>query len=105
MGKGWFGPKTIGWGVTAKSWQGWLVTIALVVLIAISVRWLGPALSEMSGVDRVFVTPLIASLAMSLSSILVVANALRLDAGRAVASAEVAPRPTGRLVVADEPGE
>lgn len=60
MGKGWFGPKTIGWGVTAKSWQGWLVTIALVVLIAISVRWLGPALSEMSGVDRVFVTPLIA---------------------------------------------
>jgi Cu2+-exporting ATPase len=52
-----------------------------------------------------FVTPLIASLAMSLSSILVVANALRLDAGRAVASAEVAPRPTGRLVVADEPGE
>ena len=52
-----------------------------------------------------FVTPLIASLAMSLSSILVVANALRLDAGRAVASAEVAPRPTGRLVAADEPGE
>jgi len=51
------------------------------------------------------VTPLIASLAMSLSSILVVANALRLDAGRAVASAEVAPRPTGRLVAADEPGE
>jgi Cu2+-exporting ATPase len=42
---------------------------------------------------------------MSLSSILVVANALRLDAGRAVASATPAPRPTGRLVVADEPGE
>ena len=52
-----------------------------------------------------FVTPLIASLAMSLSSILVVANALRLDAGRAVAPAKPAPRPTGRLVVADEPGE
>ena len=59
MAKGWFGPKTIGWGVTAKSWQGWLVTVALVALIAISVRWLGPALSEVAGVDRVYITPLI----------------------------------------------
>ena len=67
MAKGWFGPKTIGWGVTAKSWQGWLVTVALVVLIAISVRWLGPALAEMSGVDRALITPLIACRMVSLA--------------------------------------
>lgn len=59
MGKGWFGPKTIGWGVSPKSWQGWVVTVALVVFIAISVRWLGPAISESTGIDRVLITPMI----------------------------------------------
>ena len=52
-----------------------------------------------------FVTPLIASLAMSLSSILVVANALRLDAGRGSAPAERGPLTAGRLVAVHEPGE
>lgn len=60
MAKGWFGPKTIGWGITAKSWQGWLVTIALVACIALSVRWLGPAVSDATGIDRAFITPLLA---------------------------------------------
>lgn len=60
MAKGWFGPKTIGWGVAPKSWQGWAVTVALVGLIALSVRWLGPAVSESSGGDHVVITPLIA---------------------------------------------
>ena len=33
--KGWFGPKTFGWGVSPASWQGWLVT-ALFILAAIA---------------------------------------------------------------------
>jgi hypothetical protein len=34
-GRPWFGPKRVGYGISPKTWQGWLVTLAPVVLISI----------------------------------------------------------------------
>ncbi len=34
----WFKRKTYGWGWTPVSWQGWLVTLGLVVVITVIVR-------------------------------------------------------------------
>lgn len=59
MGKGWFGPKRIGWGISPRSWQGWLVTLGLLLGVAVSTRWLAPALSEMAGIDRAYITAMI----------------------------------------------
>ncbi len=41
MRKGWFGPKRIGWGVSPRSWEGWLVTLVFVAGLAAAVRLLG----------------------------------------------------------------
>ena len=46
MWKGWFGPKRIGWGVSPRSWQGWVVTAIFIAIVAASMRWLRPALEE-----------------------------------------------------------
>lgn len=59
MGKGWFGPKKFGWGISPRSWQGWVVSLVLLVGVAASVRWIGPVLSERTGVDRIIITPTI----------------------------------------------
>jgi len=32
-GKAWFKPKTIGYGATPTTWQGWVVTIAFVLIV------------------------------------------------------------------------
>jgi hypothetical protein len=29
----WFGPKRIGFGLRPQTWQGWLVTLAIVVAV------------------------------------------------------------------------
>lgn len=33
--RAWFGPKRIGYGFRPQTWQGWLVTLAVVVLVAV----------------------------------------------------------------------
>jgi hypothetical protein len=34
----WFGPKRIGWGLRPQTWQGWLITVAVVVVVLVVVR-------------------------------------------------------------------
>lgn len=33
----WFGKKKVGWGPAPKTWQGWLLTILMVVLVILDV--------------------------------------------------------------------
>ena len=56
MSRGWFGPKTIGWGVSPKSWQGWVVTAALIAGLAAAVRWIRPLLEESTGLPPMLLT-------------------------------------------------
>ena len=49
MWKGWFGPNRIGWGVSPRTWQGWVVSAAVIAFVAASMRWLRPALRESMG--------------------------------------------------------
>lgn len=34
----WFGPKRIGYGLRPQTWQGWLIMLVLVIIIAIVVK-------------------------------------------------------------------
>jgi len=29
----WFGKRRVGWGLTPKSWQGWVVTLILILIL------------------------------------------------------------------------
>lgn len=49
MRNGWFGPKKIGWGVSPRSWQGWVVTAIFIAILAASMRWLRPYLEQNTG--------------------------------------------------------
>jgi hypothetical protein len=33
----WFGPKRIGYGLRPQTWQGWLITVAFVVVVILIV--------------------------------------------------------------------
>ncbi|HEY4215806.1 MAG TPA: hypothetical protein VGM67_01640 [Gemmatimonadaceae bacterium] len=37
----WFRPKTLGWGVTPVTWQGWAATFGLVGALLLGVHYLG----------------------------------------------------------------
>jgi hypothetical protein len=56
MRRGWFGPKRIGWGISPRSWEGWVVTAVLLVGLAASIRWLRPVLEESTGLPWVALT-------------------------------------------------
>lgn len=34
MSKGWFGPKRIGYGISPRTWQGWLATLIFAAAFA-----------------------------------------------------------------------
>lgn len=34
----WFGPKLYGWGISPRTWQGWLVVALYVLSVALIVR-------------------------------------------------------------------
>lgn len=71
MGKGWFGPKKLGWGISPRSWQGWLATLVLLLGVAASVRWIGPLVSERTGIDRIMTTPMIVAVWLALYGLLI----------------------------------
>lgn len=31
----WFGPKRVGWGLRPQTWQGWAITLAVVIAVTI----------------------------------------------------------------------
>jgi hypothetical protein len=56
MKRGWFGPKQIGWGATARSWEGWAATAAMLAVLAAAIRWLRPVLEDATGLSPLMVT-------------------------------------------------
>ena len=38
--KAWFGPKKVGWGLSPKSWEGWLATLIFIVMVTLDVSLL-----------------------------------------------------------------
>jgi hypothetical protein len=50
MERGWFGPKTFGWGVSITSWKGVAATLVFIVLATIvGYTVQGPAMSWIHG--------------------------------------------------------
>jgi hypothetical protein len=49
MKPGWFGPKRFGIGVAPRSWQGWVVSLGAVAVLAAVMRWVRPLISESFG--------------------------------------------------------
>jgi hypothetical protein len=56
MRPGWFGPKLIGWGVSPRSWEGWVVTVIFLAGLAVAIRWLRPVLEASTGLPPMALT-------------------------------------------------
>jgi len=37
----WFGPKRVGYGISPKTWQGWLIVAVFVAVVTGIALWLG----------------------------------------------------------------
>jgi hypothetical protein len=37
--RSWFGPKRVGYGLRPQTWQGWTLTLALVVIVFIALAF------------------------------------------------------------------
>jgi hypothetical protein len=59
MKPGWFGPKRIGWGASPRSWQGWVVTLGFIAVLAAAIRWLRPLLQDSTGLPANVILPAI----------------------------------------------
>ncbi len=55
MPRGWFGPKRIGFGVGPRSWEGWAVSVLLLVAVALTARFVAPALADALDAPRALV--------------------------------------------------
>ena len=49
MKPGWFGPKRIGIGASPRSWQGWVVTLVLLAVLAAAIGWARPVIAAAFG--------------------------------------------------------
>jgi hypothetical protein len=56
MKPGWFGPKRIGIGASPRSWQGWVVIVVMLALLAALVRYCKQPLQTAMGLPSPIVT-------------------------------------------------
>ena len=71
MRKGWFGPKRIGWGISPRGWQGWVVTVVFIASVAATMRWLRPTLEASTALPSAALTFAILAFWLGLLSLVI----------------------------------
>lgn len=71
MSKGWFKRNTVGFGFHPSRWQGWVVMLALVALIAATMRWVRPVLETSTRLPFAAITFAILVFWLSLLSLVI----------------------------------
>jgi hypothetical protein len=61
-GGAWFKPKSMGFGVTPITWQGWLATLVFVVVFATTLSYLAPAQAGVKHLLQIDRAPLLRDL-------------------------------------------